>query len=121
MGWIRHHGIVVTCWNEDALNVALTKAIEVFGHEQVSEAVLSPSNGYRSFLVAPDGSKEGWPESAAGDAARGKYIAWLGEQAYEDGSSALEWLEYEHDVDNKRARIRQFVGSGSTVSGNANG
>ncbi len=34
-------------------------------------------NSYISFLIAPDGSKEGWPDSDTGDAAREHWKAML--------------------------------------------
>lgn len=106
MGWMRHHGIVVTSWSEEKLNAAHAKAVEVFG-VGVTDTTEPVVNGYGSFLVAPDGSKEGWSDSDEGDARRDLFIRWLHSQAYEDGSSALDWIEYQHDVDGRKAAILQ--------------
>jgi hypothetical protein len=50
-------------------------------------------NSTRSFLVAPDGSKEGWEESDKGDQRREEFVEWLRGQAYNDGSNPLAWIE----------------------------
>ena len=94
MGYIRHHAIVVTSWDENAINTAHEKADELFG-EAVSDVVQSQWNGYRSFLIPPDGSNEGWTESDAGDIARERFKDFLRSKAFvhEDGSSPLAWIE----------------------------
>lgn len=82
MGYIRHHAIIVTRWSHDSLVDAQKKAIEL-GHA-VSAIVRSVINGYESFLIAPDGSKEGWSESDDGDARRDKFIEWLENRRHGD-------------------------------------
>lgn len=109
MGWIKHHGIVVTSWDKAAIDRAHTQAKAMFPPDSVTNIAKAPLNGYSSFLVAPDGSKEGWADSDLGDARRVQFVRWLNEQAYEDGSSVLHWVEYEHDSDNKKARVVQFT------------
>lgn len=113
MGWIRHHGIAVTTWNSGLGSKAQAKAVEIFGTLQVSDFLGPHVNGYQSFFVAPDGSKEGWAESDDGDAKRKRFIEWMKAQSYSDGSCALDWIEYEHDSDNREARVLQFSGSAS--------
>lgn len=105
MGYHRHHTIVVTSWSEDGIDRAHREALAVFSDTLAAVSDISPgtTNGYRSFFVAPDGSKEGWPPSDAADLARERYIGWLTGQAYEDGSHALDWIVVnfggdDHDV-----------------------
>ena len=93
MGWQVHHAIVVTSWDEKLLAEAHTKASEIFPQEQVLPVSGESMNGYCSFMVAPDGSKEGWPQSDTGDARRQAFKAWLKTQEYEDGSSSLDAVE----------------------------
>lgn len=100
MGWIRHHGIVVTCWDEKRIKKARAEAVKEFG-DQVSEIVRSPVNCYLTFLIAPDGSKEGWTESDMGDARRTRFKEFLRTTP----ELYAEWLEYSHDVDNGSAVI----------------
>ena len=109
MGYMQHHAIIVTSWNEARVAEAHTKAHELFdvpGSPGYSAATASITpvteetmNGYVSFMVAPDGSKEGWDHSDAGDAARAAFIEWLRAQCHEDGSSKLDWVEVQFGDD----------------------
>jgi hypothetical protein len=97
-----HHAIVVTSWKIELLIEAHAEAVALgtrdpgspFGRRlwEVSELTPESTNGYRSFFVAPDGSKEGWDTSDAGDGARQQFIDWLDAQRYEDGSTSLSWV-----------------------------
>lgn len=93
MGVIAHHAIIVTAsyggWPEKAHEAAR----RYFPEDQVSELSREAINGYRSFCIFPDGSKEGWAESADGNLRRDNFVEWLKAQAYEDGSSPLSWAE----------------------------
>lgn len=91
MGAIHHHTIVVTSSFEDLIKRAHKIAKGRFPYV----SPLSPRviNGYRSFFIPPDGSKEHWEPSDRGDTCRQGYIEWLDAQSYEDGSSGLKWVE----------------------------
>lgn len=88
MGYFRHHAIVVTS-SGDHLDHAHAEAVRTF--EGTTASVTAPTsaamNGYRSFLVAPDGSKEGLGESDRAEAAREQFVAWLREH------SMTSWVE----------------------------
>lgn len=117
MGYIRHHAIIVTAtygdWIERAHSVAhalLTKHRPqdwpLFDHQPLITEVVGPAqNDTRSFAILPDGSKEGWAESDAGDAFRERFVAWLREQAYEDGSSPLKWVEVQYGDENRQTLV----------------
>lgn len=75
MGYIRHDAIVVTSWKPRLIDAARNKAVEL--GMTVSEVIESPTNGYSSFLIAPDGSKEGWESSYRGDDSREEWVAWM--------------------------------------------
>lgn len=106
MGYMRHHAILVTSWKikhdtvTEAPNLKLAhkKAREIFG-KTVTPIIKSPVNGYGTFMVAPDGSKEGWTDSAAGDDRRAAFIKWLDEHRYDDGSSSFDWVEVQYGDD----------------------
>ena len=104
MGYIRHHAIVVTSWSGEIVT-AHVRAITIFGSKQVSRLLPEVINGFQSFLVGPDGSKEGWEDSDDGDALRRMFKEWLGEQVYEDGSSALTWVEVQYGDDDLVTKI----------------
>lgn len=90
MGYIRHDAIIVTSWNAEYLHAAAEKA------KEIGLQIVGPSkpamNGTTTFLVCPDGSKEGWEESDAGDAKRAAFLNYLNGQRYEDNSSSLSWV-----------------------------
>jgi len=85
MGWIVHHAIVITTHTRELADRAYTAAAAIF--PTVTPPVPSALNNYWTLLIPPDGSKEGWPASAAGDAQRVALYAWLATQADAYGSS----------------------------------
>jgi len=104
MGYIRHNAIVLTGWNEESISAAAEKArglgLQVLGP---SDAVI---NEYRSILVCPDGSKEGWAESDIACGQRLEFKLWLcTTMCYEAGSSKLEWVEVSYGSDDETAEI----------------
>jgi hypothetical protein len=103
MGYIKHNAIIVTSWKPEMVEQTRAKAEEL--GMVVSAMAKSRVNGYSSILVAPDGSKEGWEDSAAGDAQRAALRAWLHSQRYEDGSSSMEWCEVSYGSDDQSAEV----------------
>ena len=103
MGYMRHNAILVTTWSEKHIEAAAGQA------KELGLQMLGPSakvvNGYRSLLVCPDGSKEGWQDSDEGDARRLAFRQWLRSQTHEDGSSPLEWVEFAYGNDDRKAGI----------------
>ena len=87
MGHIRHHAIVVTSCSKDLLDAAHHVAQSLFG--DVSTVVPSARNGYLSFFVPPDGSKERWDVSREGDEKRQRFIDWIATVR----SLNLTWLQ----------------------------
>lgn len=85
MGYMFHDAIIVTACD---LGAAHARAVEIFatfddspstfkGETLVSDLTPAAVNGYQSFAVFPDGSKEGWWTSAEGDRCRAELIAYL--------------------------------------------
>lgn len=97
MGYTKHHAIVVSSWDADLLKSARVAAVAL--DLCVSNSVDGTANGYASFLVAPDGSKEGWASSDKGDDRRGEFIEFLKGKSFEDGSTALAWVELSFNDD----------------------
>lgn len=89
MGYIKHHTIVVTCWDKAHLKAAQKQAKKIFkkafknngilvsGDKLISNIVPGLANAQDSFFIAPDGSKEGWDTSDIGNDARAEFLAWL--------------------------------------------
>lgn len=103
MGYIRHNAIVVTSWDTVILGRAQAAAIEC--GNTVTPIVESDVNGYATFVITPDGSKEGWDESDAGDASRARWREWARNVRHSDGSSALEWCEVSYGRDDREAHV----------------
>jgi hypothetical protein len=101
MGHYRHHAILVTASDVEAALAAHRKAFRRF-QGFVTPVVESPMNGFFSFLVVCDGSKEYWPESDAGDRRREKYLRWLGRQKYADGGRPYDFVEIEYGDEGRR-------------------
>jgi len=84
MGRIKHHAIIVTAGSDDEITRIHAKAFEMFEH-LCSEVIDSKINGYSTFFIAPDGSKEGWEDSDHYDQQRSEFKKWISRY---DGYSA---------------------------------
>ena len=77
MGIIQHDAIVIVSGNaahiEEARDFAVSTGLAV---SEMSPVLI---NGYQSFCVFPDGSKEGWEDSDRGDESRRAILEWLAE------------------------------------------
>lgn len=73
MGYIKHDAIVVTAGEKEQITAARKLALKL--ELEITDTVCTRSNGYYSFLIVPDGSKEGWEVSNEKNAARAKWIA----------------------------------------------
>lgn len=107
MSYEKHNAIVITGSDSSLISAAAAKAEELY--LQVlgpSEAVV---NGFRSILICPDGSKEGWEESDIGDKRRADFKAWLNSRRFEDGSTQLHWVEVEYSSDTGNAIIAEHA------------
>ena len=70
-----------------------------FGPDRISDVLKAPVNNVSSFMVGPDGSKEGWEESKLGDEQREQFIKHFDRYAYEDGSTSIKWAEVQYGDD----------------------
>ena len=102
MGYMQHHAIIVTSWDENHLSKAWEKATQIFRTSQITPIAHSPVNDYSTFLIGPDGSKEGWDESAKGNDQRTAFIDWMAENA---SSTYLDWAEIQYGGDNCVAAV----------------
>lgn len=80
MGYIRHNAIIVTGHHDsnplyNTTQKAHDKAVEL--GLLVTPIVQGKSNGYSSFLICPDGSKEGWDTSDEFDVKRAEWLKWI--------------------------------------------
>lgn len=99
MGYIKHDAIIVT--SPFRRDLELSRGIaEELGLRPTAIAE-SGSNYYASFLIPPDGSKEGWEESDAGDRARNEWKNWAKEARLRPGSAAIytSWVHVSYAGD----------------------
>ena len=106
MSHTKHDAIVITTWDPPLIKSAQRKAKKL--GLPVTNICRSSINGYYTICVCPDGSKEGWDESEAGDKGRAELVAWMKTHAYEDGSNRLQWvhIEYYEVTEEKRSNGR---------------
>ena len=90
MGYVSHKAILVTVWNNDVLNHILRYAYESFG-----DRVVGPHfgiNDYKTFVILPTGSKEGWEPAEKDIEEKENFLTYLKSFNYEDGSSPIHWV-----------------------------
>jgi hypothetical protein len=89
MGYLRHECIVVSGQIAEEVVKAHAAAVAIFNPLRLGGLVGGLTqhaiNGGASFLIAPDGSKEGWSDSDNGRLAREEFMQFL-----RDGMS-FEW------------------------------
>jgi hypothetical protein len=56
-------------------------------------------------MVAPDGSKEGWDDSAEGDSRRQHYTVWLVQRVQDDPWGSLDWVELQYGDENNAPSV----------------
>ena len=74
MGVIMHDAVIVTAFRKQDADAAHAMAVEFA--VPVTPIVQSPVNDYYTFLICPDGSKEGWEDSEEGERRRAAWFKW---------------------------------------------
>lgn len=107
MGYIAHDAVIVTIDPSPRFPAPDIDAFRASLPEEFRPLVVGPipsvANAYVTYVFAPDGSKEGWEDSDAGDRYREQFKD-LFRGAYEDGSSPLDWVhvrfggDYKYDI-----------------------
>lgn len=113
MGYMKHEAVIVTTWfgqhdrmpDMDAFRASIPEQFRPL----VIGPVLSVTNGYYTYALLPDGSKEGWDDSDIGDEVRMAFLDLFPER-YSDGSSRHCWVHVAFGADH-RAEV------GDTVEG----
>lgn len=103
MGHMRHHAIIVSAFQGERIEAAHARAVELgMSVTSITDVV---TNGYRSFLIGPDGSKEGWGTSDEGDLKRASMVEYLDAQRHDDDSSSIQWVVVQYGDDELKTRI----------------
>jgi hypothetical protein len=91
MGIEQHHAVLASTWDPKSAARLQTYVREKKLLVTTREA---PINGIVTFVLHPDGSKDGWDESDKGDRVRAELIEFLRTDGrYEDGGSPWMWVE----------------------------
>lgn len=103
MSYTTHHAIIVTGMGKP-IHEAHAKALDIGC--TCTPLVKSQVNGWLTFTIVPDGSKEEWAHSEAGDIMREEFKTWAKSQIYDDGDSPFSWVEVQYgDEANDDTRI----------------
>lgn len=103
MGYMRHHAIIVSTFSEKDVKLAHAKAAELGCDPQPIH--YTGWNSIHTFMIPPDGSKEGWDESDAGDVRRADFLRWITTLRFEDGSTVFDWCEVQYGDENGDNRM----------------
>ena len=114
MGYMCHHTLIVSgsgAHLEEARDqaIALVRAGSAGVHPTIHVTEISPPavNGYQVFFVCPDGSKEGWPESDAGNRIRQEMIEAFAQIGQDQWGIAWWEVKFGDDVGDDRI-VRSF-------------
>lgn len=103
MGVIGHHAIIVTGCEDEDCQKAHREAIRI--GLRVSPHVYAEFGGYCTFVVSPDGAKEGGSWSAQGDVRRAEFLRQLKRLRDTDPDFACDWVEVQYGNDLGSPRI----------------
>lgn len=94
MGAENNEVVIATTWNLEAIE-EIKEWINGFHNVHKSLFVIVPSlvNSKQTIILAPDGSKKGWPTAEAGKNMRNQFILKLETFNYEDGSNPFKYVE----------------------------
>ena len=80
MGEIKHHAIIVTGHSSLQMKKVHKRAKSIFG--ELASSICNQNGSYKSFLIAPDGGKEGRDRSNDGDRKREEFLRWLSDKIW---------------------------------------
>lgn len=94
MGLIQHHALIAVTWDDaeakrmrdwvDGLTEKVSSGMEI---KELFREIPSTTNGYTTFVMAPDGSKEGWATSNMADSVRTEFRLQI------EKSGRWDWIE----------------------------
>ena len=94
MGVENNEAILATTWNDEVVEKTRSWIKSVDENlQQLFVIVPCICNGKHTILLAPSGSKKGWPEDDRVTELRRNFIAYLNSFNYGDGSSPFDWVE----------------------------
>lgn len=98
MGFIRHHAMIVTDWDTDRIQDLHRFA--TLCNLNPTPIMDSPYNGFRTFFIPPDGSKEGWQHSHDGDEERRRFKQFIRKR-----HPYCDWTEISYGGDDGHSQV----------------
>ncbi len=94
MGIYNNEVVIATCEIPELI-LELEAWISNLPDRERQRFVSAPSvvNGFKTFVLVPDGSKKGWVTAEEGEILRNKFVEKLEQFAYDDGSNNCKWVE----------------------------
>lgn len=98
MGYIRHHAMIITdCDLERIKDIHRFAELCSLNPTSIME---SPVNGYGTFFIPPDGSKEGWEPSNEGDEERKRFKQFIRKR-----HPYCDWTEISYGGDDGHSQV----------------
>ena len=98
MGFIRHHAMIITdCDLEKIRDIHRFATLCSLNPTSIMD---SPVNGYRTFFIPPDGSKEGWEPSNEGDEERKRFKQFIRKR-----HPYCDWTEISYGGDDGHSQV----------------
>lgn len=100
MGIEYHEAIIISCYTRKTAMKYYKVAKECFSICPISCPTKEATNSISSFMISPDGSKEGWDTSTTADKERLRFIDCIIKQSRKLGGCEWVWVKFGYDVDN---------------------
>ncbi|MBY0424381.1 MAG: hypothetical protein K2Q22_01990 [Cytophagales bacterium] len=110
---IKHHAIIVTSNDRERIELVRKKAIELYtltmeannGKSLVGPLTIGLINNFYTFLIAPDGSKEGYDTSDDGDIVREKICTYIDSLKDINNYNPISYIEVYFGTDHGTAAV----------------
>lgn len=90
--------ITVSPAGEEMLQLVYEKAKTLFT-SLVSNIIISPINGYKTFFIATNGSKYGWEDYEQHENRRRQLADYIDSFKFEDNSNCIQFIDVSYDED----------------------
>lgn len=93
MGTTHHITMIVTSFDEKKLARTRNKALKLLKKQNITKIIGEGINGYKSFVIVPNGSQRDWPQDQEHREGITKLQEWIDElMPFEDGSTSVKYV-----------------------------
>lgn len=107
MGYIKYDAIIVSGEIRERVEAAWMVA-KRYLPDTTSAIVYHPVNSGASFFIAPDGSKEGWPDEDPYNDAMAEFGDWAGSLNFIEGFGC-SFIHVRYGGDDDNAEIKRII------------